>query len=867
MMRRSWSTRWFVTSLVVLLAACGLGGHTPTAQRPPADAASTPRTGAPLVSVQPVGQTTLASTLSYAGNIQARASVNVLPQATGRVNRLAVDVGSSVRAGDLLAELDHAQLDAQVRQATAALGTAQSRLDLLLAGARPETIEVARASVGSAEQQLALMREGGRPENVATAQANLEAAQARLASVLSGSTQAQLDAARSAAESAYASVQSTSTALAQLLAGGAPTDQRQVEAALAQSQAQRDALRFPAPDQVQAARTAVDQAVANRQAAQARLDVLLAGGSMAEQVSAQTAVDSAAALVQSARQSLEALVNGGPPADRQAAQSAYAQAQTQIRAARVQYDALRRQANASDPANSSLQLTDLHAEVTRAQQAQQTQCGLATQSTSQAGPVISTGTASSTLSSTAALRPAATNPYCLAAQAALDRANAALQAAQQNPNRLGPQVSPSDFASARTAVEVAEASLRAAQARIDQLNNPPPDSLQAARTVVEQAEANLQAALANQQALRQPSPDTLAATRGAVETADAALRSAQTSLDVLLAGGPVESQRAAEAGVAQAQARLDALRNPPAADVASARTAASTAQANLASAASNLADVLAAPKAADLVAAISAADQAQQNLTLQRYPYRSREIQQQQDVVAQARANLALQAEPNRPQDIQQAQTAVEQARGAYEQARVQAAEAYVYAPYDGNVSARLVSEGALASPSTPLVTLVSRDVEILIPIEQALVGQLREGSPAILTTSSSPGEQFPAVVAVIAPGADSRTRTFQVKVVPENPEGKLKDGMYAQVTIRGTEAPDALAIPNQAIVQRGVRGIVFVVVDGKAQLREPQLGITDGYQSQVVSGLARGEQLIVVGQQSLNDGDPVRVSSAPTSG
>src|SRR5207244_3756634 len=131
-----------------------------------------------------------------------------------------------------------------------------SRLNLLLAGARAETVEAARAALGSTEQQLALMLEGGRAESVATAQATLEAAQARLAFVLAGSTQAQLDTARSAAESAYASVQSTSTALAQLLGGGAPTDVRQAEGALAQATAQRDQLRYPAPDQVQAAHSA-----------------------------------------------------------------------------------------------------------------------------------------------------------------------------------------------------------------------------------------------------------------------------------------------------------------------------------------------------------------------------------------------------------------------------------------------------------------------------------------------------------------------------------------------------------------------------------------------------------------------------------
>jgi len=268
---------------------------------------------------------------------------------------------------------------------------------------------------------------------------------------------------------------------------------------------------------------------------------------------------------------------------------------------------------------------------------------------------------------------------------------------------------------------------------------------------------------------------------------------------------------------------------------------------------------LAGAKAADMQAAISGVDQAQQTLTLRRYPFTPQEIQQQQESVAQARANLALRSTPNRPEDIQQAQAAVEQARGATDLARAQAAEAIVYAPFDGVVSAKLMSEGALASQTTPVVTLVTDEVEIVVNVEEARVGQVHQGSPSMLTVSSYPGEEFPAVVAVISPTADQRSRTFQAKVVPINPDGKLREGMFAQVRIRGDERPDAVLIPNQAIVQRGGKSVVFIVEDGKAQLRELQLGITDGKQTEVLSGLQPGDQLVTAGQETLNDGDAVR--------
>ncbi len=274
--------------------------------------------------------------------------------------------------------------------------------------------------------------------------------------------------------------------------------------------------------------------------------------------------------------------------------------------------------------------------------------------------------------------------------------------------------------------------------------------------------------------------------------------------------------------------------------------------------------MLAGPKAADLQAAISAVDQAQQTLMLRRYPYTPEEIQQQQEAVVQARANLALRSEPNRPEDIQQAQAAVEQARGAYDLAVAQAAEAVIYAPFDGVVAAKLLSEGALASPTTPVVTLVSDAVEVDVNVEEANLAQVFEGRPAVLTVAAYPGEEFPAVVEVVSPTADPRSRTFQARIVPTDPEHKLKEGMFAQVRIRGEERQDAVLVPNEAIVQRGGKSVVFVAADGRAHLRELQLGITDGKQTEVLAGLEPGDQVIVAGQETLNDGDMVRISAGP---
>ena len=844
--------------LVPLVTSCLGGGQAQTgqaqtAQNKPGGAAGGQRQVAVPVSVQAVEQGPIAATLTYSGNIQSRASVNVLPRATGRIERLLVDVGSVVREGDQIAILDRTQLEAQVRQAEAALRASDARLALLLAGARSEDVQSARAALASSEARLRQMQEGGRTEDIASARANLESAQARLDQLLEGATEAEIAAARSAVESSRASLAASNERIAQLLNGGTPEDQRAAEAAIDSARAnvesalaRREALRNPASDQLQQAQSAVESAVANLNATRERLAQIQGGGTIADQVSAQAAIDSAQSSVISAQERLNILVSGGAPADRQAAQASYETALAQYRSSRARFDQLRTQADAGDAANTGQQQTDLRRAAAEAQINVQQKCG---------------PTGAGTTTSTAAL-----SPDCLAAQAALDRASASMANNQSSLLRTAQRVNPAELTAARTSVEQADANLKAAQARIDQLNNPTPDVIQAARSAIETAQANLDTALARQEILRNPAADTLASARSAVETAEANLRAARARVDLLLAGGTNEDQRAAEAAIEAARgnlesaaARRDALRNPAAAEIANARAAVDTATANLSSAETRLADVMAGPKAADLQAALSSVDQAQSTLALRRFPFTPQEIQQQQESVSQARANLSLRSDPNRPEDIAAARAQVEQSRGAYDLARAQLAEAFVYAPFAGVVSAKLLSEGALASPTTPVVTLVTDEVEITVNVEEARISQVAQGRPAVLTVSAYPGQEFAAVVASVAPTADPRSRTFQIKVVPTDPQRQLKEGMFAQVRIRGDERPSAVLIPNGAIVQRSGRSVAFVNVDGRAQLRELQLGITDGRQTEVLSGLQAGDQLITAGQETLNDGDAVR--------
>src|SRR2546422_660607 len=143
--RKAWVS---VVSVVVLIStivvACtGAPGSPSPAAKPG---------GAPAVAPISVGtgaviKDMLSPTLSYSGNVQARTSVNLVPKISARLEKLNADIGDQVKVGDVIAELDHAQLDTQVAQAEAAVNAAQAKLEQTEASAKQEDVDAAKAVV------------------------------------------------------------------------------------------------------------------------------------------------------------------------------------------------------------------------------------------------------------------------------------------------------------------------------------------------------------------------------------------------------------------------------------------------------------------------------------------------------------------------------------------------------------------------------------------------------------------------------------------------------------------------------------------------------------------------------------------------
>jgi membrane fusion protein (multidrug efflux system) len=180
-------------------------------------------------------------------------------------------------------------------------------------------------------------------------------------------------------------------------------------------------------------------------------------------------------------------------------------------------------------------------------------------------------------------------------------------------------------------------------------------------------------------------------------------------------------------------------------------------------------------------------------------------------------------------------------------------------------IASKALTPGAFTTPNTPIMTLATPNVEIHVTVEEARLAQVQPGQDVNLTVPAYPGANFAAKIASVAPAGDARAHTFDAKIVPTTPDQRLMPGMFAQVQVVASQKPDAILVPKEAVVQQGNLQVVFVNDNGKAAQRPVQVGITDNTSAEILSGLAIGEQVVIVGQTGLRDGSPIRVvNNAP---
>ncbi|MFP6798315.1 MAG: efflux RND transporter periplasmic adaptor subunit [Pseudomonas sp.] len=238
--------------------------------------------------------------------------------------------------------------------------------------------------------------------------------------------------------------------------------------------------------------------------------------------------------------------------------------------------------------------------------------------------------------------------------------------------------------------------------------------------------------------------------------------------------------------------------------------------------------------------------QAQANLNLA-----EKNFQRAQMLFKRGASNAQALDEANAEQQASRASLALSQAR--LDKTRI-------LAPYDGVLGLRAVSPGDYLSEGQDIVNLEVLDpLKVDFRIPQKAVSQIRLQQVIEISLDAYPGERFTGEIFAINPRLDEAGRSQAIRAHISNSEGRLSPGQFVRVSVILAERPNALLIPEEAIMPVGDKRLVNLVVEGKVELREVKLGKRLDGKVEVVEGLQGDETLISAGWQKVRAGASVR--------
>jgi membrane fusion protein, multidrug efflux system len=219
--------------------------------------------------------------------------------------------------------------------------------------------------------------------------------------------------------------------------------------------------------------------------------------------------------------------------------------------------------------------------------------------------------------------------------------------------------------------------------------------------------------------------------------------------------------------------------------------------------------------------------------------------------------------------ELEKAQAAFAEANTLYQRAQEQRLQAKkdmqnstITSPVLGVVMERQINAGETPGSDQKLLTLGRIDhVLIETKVTEDRADDVHLHQTATVTFNAFPNDVMTGQVVKIKPVTDPSTKTFLVYVKVANKKQKLKPGMSSFVRLKRTH--HVLAVPSIALINpTGVEdSSVFIITDdNRAQLRKVKIGVAAEGMTQVLNGLVSGEQVVVVGQLYLRDGDPVRI-------
>lgn len=200
---------------------------------------------------------------------------------------------------------------------------------------------------------------------------------------------------------------------------------------------------------------------------------------------------------------------------------------------------------------------------------------------------------------------------------------------------------------------------------------------------------------------------------------------------------------------------------------------------------------------------------------------------------------------------VKAAKSQLEAARKAAAEAQKQLDEAVITAPFNGEVASISAEEGDIITPALTVIYLIDPTImEIEVEVDEIDIAEVKAEERTMIEVDALPDLQLEGKVTSIAPLSIEAGGVVLYKVTigfNAPPDSGLRIGMSATADIVTHERRNVLLVPDQAITQDSQGNpVVKVVVNEDIETRTVVTGISDGFNTEIVSGLAEGEVVLV---------------------
>ncbi len=242
------------------------------------------------------------------------------------------------------------------------------------------------------------------------------------------------------------------------------------------------------------------------------------------------------------------------------------------------------------------------------------------------------------------------------------------------------------------------------------------------------------------------------------------------------------------------------------------------------------------------------------------------QIGQLSDDVAAAQAYLSSVSTDGNAASIAQAQQQYTLASNKYNALVAESSSLLLHngnliSPMSGVITTVDVNSGEIFVADAPLLVIMDESTVIVhVKIPLANLAQIHTGQQAMVTPSALPDLNFQGTISSIVPQADPQTDTFEVWVSIPNPHKTLLPGMSAFVRIQVTGR--ALVVPRLAILNLSYEPVTFIVHAQYVYLQPVRIEALIGDRILVNDGLKIGDRVVLVGQNTLRNGQRIHIRS-----